>query len=377
MRYLRIMLILILVGISKPLVADLKIQFYSERDGGGPLGLQFEMNPDGSEPVNLNRLYGVHGPLRRSPDRTRVLYYLRIGVAQEIFVKDADGINPVRLTNDPRWDGKADWSPDGTKIVWERQRLIAGSDIFVMDADGSNQRDLGPGFTPKWSPDGTKIAFIAGFWQVPHIMNADGSDRHGVVWGVIMTSNLSWSPDGTKLTFTENNAGAPPRWLIDKDGNEVADEHGRIRIDERNHTYVVNIDGSGCLSLTRALAGNEDNVYRISWRSDGRKIAYRLNDDVYVANPDGTNPVNLTKHHGMGSDGGPSWSPDDSTIVFSTNRDGNSDIYSMNADGTNPVKLTNHPAADWGPSWLNTNFTAVSPQDKRATTWGQVKSGKK
>ena len=374
MRYLRVALILILVGVLNLAFADLKIQFRSYRDGGDHLGWQFEMNADGSNSVNLNWLYGKHGPLLRSPNGKKILYYSSVDAGADIFVIDADGTNAVRLTDNPTLDELAQWSPDGTKIVWERHRPFAGSDIFVMDADGSNQRNLGQGFTPKWSPDGTKIAFIAGFWHVPHIMNSDGSGRRDVAWAM-HARYLSWSSDGTKLTFTENRIGAPPRFLIDKDGNTVADINGRIRIDERNHTYVVNIDGSGFTSLTRVIGGNDDNVYFISWRSDGKKIAYTFDGDIHVANPDGTDPVNLTKHHRTGGNGGPRWSPDDSTIVFHTARDDNWEIYSMNADGSNPINLTNHPGRDVSASWLNTNVTAVSPQDKLFTTWGRVKRG--
>ncbi len=204
MRYLGVVLILALAGVLNPVFAELKIHFRSDREGVWDRRLMFfMMDPDGSNIVNLTKKFGVPGPIRLSPDGTKILYYSPLGARDDIFAMDADGTNPVRLTDNPTLDRDAQWSPDGTKIVWWWHRPIAGSDIFVMDADGSNQRNLGEGSTPKWSPDGTKIAFIAGFWQVPHIMNPDGSDRHDVVW-VHEARNLSWSPDGTKLTFTEN-----------------------------------------------------------------------------------------------------------------------------------------------------------------------------
>ena len=364
MRYLGVVLILALAGLLNPVFAELKIHFRSDREGvwDGRL-MFFMMDPDGSNIVNLTKKFGVPGPIRLSPDGTKILYYSTLGARDGIFAVDADGTNPVRLTDNPILDRDAQWSPDGTKIVWWRHRPIAGSDIFVIDADGSNQRNLGEGSTPKWSPDGTKIAFIAGFWQVPHIMNPDGSDRHDVVW-VHEARNLSWSPDGTKLTFTETWGNAPDRWLIDKDGNEVADEHGRIIIENRDHTYVVNIDGTKHVSLTRHLGGNDHNIYEVAWRSDGRKIAYRLLEHIHVANSDGTNPVRLTEGHA------PSWSPGP-TIVF---HDGG-DIHSINADGSNRVNLTNGGAIYDDASWFRIDdYTPVSPQGKLFTTWGQIKA---
>src|SRR3990172_1866268 len=76
----------------------------------------------------------------------------------EIFVMDADGGNPVNLTNNPAHDGAPKWSPDGRRIAFVRE-----ADIYVMDADGTNvirlTNDSYWDFAPAWSPDGSQIAF--------------------------------------------------------------------------------------------------------------------------------------------------------------------------------------------------------------------------
>jgi len=66
----------------------------------------------------------------------------------EIYVMDADGSNPRRLTNDDAADRLPTWSPDGDLIAWSRNR-----DIYVMAWDGSSQTKLAEeaGF-PAWSP---------------------------------------------------------------------------------------------------------------------------------------------------------------------------------------------------------------------------------
>ena len=53
----------------------------------------------------------------------------------------------------------------------------------------------------------------------------------------------------------------------------------------------------------------------------------------------------------VGPAGDPDWSPDGSTIVFTSKRDGNREIYRMGASGENPVRLTTNPAADYRPAW--------------------------
>ena len=107
------------------------------------------------------------------------------------------------------------------------------------------------------------------------------------------------------------------------------------------------------------------------------KIAFTSNrdgnDEIYVMNADGTNPVNLTNNPAEDR-GPPIWSPDGTQIFFGSNRDGNFEVYVMNADGSNPVNLTNNPAEDNFPSWFSTRPTVgVSPKEKVATTWGRIK----
>jgi Tol biopolymer transport system component len=92
----------------------------------------------------------------------------------EIFVMDADGGNPVNLTNNPARDTAPAWSPDGRRIAFARD-----FDIYVMDADGSNVVKLptyGGAIGPTWSPDGSSIAF-ATTGGIYVMSCADGSIR--------------------------------------------------------------------------------------------------------------------------------------------------------------------------------------------------------
>src|SRR5689334_16678526 len=73
------------------------------------------------------------------------------------------------------------------------------------------------------------------------------------------------------------------------------------------------------------------------------------NSEIYVMNPDGSGPTNLTNNTAF--DGWPAWSPDGTKIVFSSNRDGDYEIYVMNADGTNQTRITNSPGFDYIASW--------------------------
>jgi len=99
-----------------------------------------------------------------SPDRTRMVYASdRFGVGNfDIFVADADGRNPVRITTDPAVDQQPAWTPDARQIVFVSGRT-GSRQLYVMKTDGSEVRQLtsmaGGADEPAVSPDGHTVAF--------------------------------------------------------------------------------------------------------------------------------------------------------------------------------------------------------------------------
>ena len=84
----------------------------------------------------------------------------------EIYVMDADGKNQRKLTNGSFDNWAPSWSPDGEPIVFASNREGFGSsEIFVMNADGKNRQRLTGNrqndLFPSWSPDGERIAFVS------------------------------------------------------------------------------------------------------------------------------------------------------------------------------------------------------------------------
>ena len=73
----------------------------------------------------------------------------------EIYVMDADGSNQTNLTNNPAQDGYPSWSPDGSVIAFISDR-DGNYEIHVMDADGSNLTNLtnnpASDGSPSWLP---------------------------------------------------------------------------------------------------------------------------------------------------------------------------------------------------------------------------------
>jgi Tol biopolymer transport system component len=296
------------------------------------------------------------------------------------------------------WGGSPTWSPDGRRIAFTVHRWPDGpTEVYVMNADGSGQRNLtresGLDVSPElWSPDWRKVVLLRnpcaavqgaceGATQI-YVMNADGSGlrrlaRGGsvrTIWSgqrVGGDDGLAWSSDGRRIAFMSdrdrdfdiyvvNLDGSGQRNLTRKPGfdkDPVWSPDGRkiafvSSIDERHpyrrqEIYVVNADGSGQRLLARGHAP--------AWSPDGRKIAFRSdrdgNGEIYVMNADGTGQRRLTRD--PDSDGGPVWSPDGRKILFvrAEFRRGNSEIYVMNADGSGQRNLSRNPASDGEPSW--------------------------
>ena len=366
MRCLKVALILVLATVSNPVVADLKIRFWSDRDGDS--NSLFVINRDGSDPVNVNKALGMRRMPVWSPDRTKIAYASHNMNKSDIFVMDADGSNLVNLSDKGGGDYGPRWSPDGTQVLWygwPPTKAEGSARIYLNDAEGSNLRDLGPGIWPKWSRDGTMIGFtLYGIIETAFIVNADGLGRRAVTDRIIDTQFLSWSPDGSKIGLAKhiqhNSHKDLTQWCV----------------------YVTDLDGSNLVHLSDNLRNLD--AHGAAWSRDGEKVAFYTNGladgvgDIFVVNADGTNRINLTEHHPRGKDRRPRWSRDGREILFETDRDGNLEVYIMNADGTNPVNLTNHPADDIAPSWFrfDTNLLTSATMRQKAliTTWGEIKA---
>ena len=102
----------------------------------------------------------------------------------------------------------SDWLPDGSKIAfWGNTRCDGNSEIYVIDADGSNRTRLTENTehdsSPSWSHDGSKIAFHTdrdSNLEV-YVMNADGSNPTNLTNNVSGDAYPSWSPDDSQIAF--------------------------------------------------------------------------------------------------------------------------------------------------------------------------------
>ena len=117
------------------------VAFDSERDGNRDIYV-FDRETETEHRLTNNGAYD--GEPAWSPDGTQIAFVSYRNGNWDIYVMDAGGEDEYlrRLTNKPAWESGARapaWSPDGTQIVYEDGNGIS---LYVMDADGSNVRDL-------------------------------------------------------------------------------------------------------------------------------------------------------------------------------------------------------------------------------------------
>lgn len=121
----------------------------------------------GGDPAMLGLGFGA----RWSPDGKQLAFSAPTRESDgDLFVMNADGSARRRLLATPELEQAADWSPDGSKILFT-QHNTSGSDVMVVDVDGANVRTFSdlPGFdvAGAWSPDGSTIVYERqGRWSV-------------------------------------------------------------------------------------------------------------------------------------------------------------------------------------------------------------------
>lgn len=201
----------------------------------------FTAKADGSGLKQLTATAGYDAEATVSPDGKKIIFTSMRDGDLDLYSMDADGKNVKRLTATLGYDGGAFFSPDSKKIVYRafhpktpeqirRYKQKLGENIieptvfelFVMNADGSDQRQITDlktaSFAPFFLPDNKRIIFSTNYFATDErkrnfdlaIVGVDGKNLERVTFSEVFDGFPMFSPDGKKLVFASNrNAAAP------------------------------------------------------------------------------------------------------------------------------------------------------------------------
>ncbi|MBA3736033.1 MAG: PD40 domain-containing protein [Actinobacteria bacterium] len=254
---------------AAPVSAPLKGKIVFTAPGGD----LWTMNADGSDRRRLTRS-GTATDFSPSwaPDGRHIVFRTERGKyirdprgsgAQGIFVINSDGTRERQVQ--PRTGGLFPaWSPSGKKIAYTG--LTGGHEsIFLMNPDGSRKQDLHTktraAECTTWSPDSSKITYCGhdgdGNWAV-WVMNADGSGQRQLTHPVLV------QPAGT---------GGDYPAAFSPDGRQILYSAGQH---ESREIYAIGIDGAGLKRLTYWVGADSPNA----WLPDGQIVFGHYNGDA-------------------------------------------------------------------------------------------------
>ncbi len=206
--------------------------------------------------------------------------------------------------------GTFDLSPDGKTIAfsvttYDMDSNKGNSDIYLIDADGSNLREFKNSekneTEPKFSPDGKRIAFV----RDGQIYSSDlaGMNEEQLTDISTKAAGIVWSPDGTKMLF---KSSVYPECLDDNCNKmtEKAKEDSKVkaqifshllfrhwdkwRNEKWSHLFLLDVKTKKYDDLffkkyldVPPIALGSDNDYNFS--PDGKQIALTMNPDTIVA----------------------------------------------------------------------------------------------
>lgn len=285
----------------------------------------------------------------------------------DIWLMDADGSNQrpfvTGLTNA---SGRMSWSPDNKKLAFSRRGTLALQypdmgghqhavyDLFYAYADSSNSfwenitNTLGAQY-PEFSRDGSKILFL-------HDLNANQANVVKPDYRLCFYDTKTFLLRNIDLTSSTELVVASP--TMSPDMRQVAFVVMRMQGEQFTPTGIATalvsefpLKDDVLIERAKKWAGSTAP----SWSPDGKWIAYYSSDvanqALSIASPDlVTKKVLWKPSAGLSFAGGAvSWSPDSKFVVFATQ---NGSIYKLAVAGGEPVRLSG-PGSDFSPAWCN------------------------
>jgi len=275
-----------------PGIASTQIAFVSNRSGNKEI---WAMDYDGENQHQLSQLHTIALTPRWSPDSTRIAFtcYAQPGGATVLSAQICVySLLTNHLISWPRFKGtnsSPSWSPDGSQVMF-MSSMLGNPELFLSDASGGRPKRLtfsnGANTSPSWNPKtGQQVAFVSDRGGIPQLytMNSDGSSQSKVNlpdMGYVI--DPAWSPNGQLLAFS---------WRRPNGNYDI---------------YVMELVTHQLVELTRDAGRNERPSWAPDGRHLVFESTRTGTRQIWSMIADGTEARQLTK---QGQNESPNWSP--------------------------------------------------------------------
>jgi TolB protein len=184
---------------------------------------------DTNRVVSFPRFRGSNSAPAWSPDGSQIMFSSSMLGNPELFVTDANGSRPKRVTYSTAASTSPTWNPKtGQSVVFVSDRGGIPK-LYMMNADGTNTTELdlpdkGYLIDPAWSPNGQMVAFS---WRRPdgnfdiYIMDPATRQIIQITRDSGKNERPSWAPDGRHIVFESTRNGERQIWTMLADGTQA------------------------------------------------------------------------------------------------------------------------------------------------------------
>jgi Tol biopolymer transport system component/predicted Ser/Thr protein kinase len=273
------------------------------------------------------------------------------------------------------------WSPDGKWFAYSEGDSTRNPwKIFLLSVETLEKRRLTS--PPKdclgdklcaFSPDSKMLAVVREFSAETddiYLVPISGGEPKRLTFDQKQIYGLTWTPDGKEIIFCSNRDGQERLWRIKASGGDPKplDAYGRNPASSRQGHQLAyqqynaifdlwRIDissGKGKTATPYKFIASTRVEYNPQISPDQTRIVFGSDRsgsmEIWRCDSSGLNPLQLT-HIGGSHTGTPRWSPDGKYIAFDSRPEGHSDIHIVSAEGGTPRRLTTETSDDFVPSW--------------------------